>query len=89
MNERISKNLIKQDEYFQSFAIGRDIGEARGLQEGKTLGIQEGIRQKQNDMVINLHNQGIKLSIIANASGLSEAEVNEIINDSSSKIKKK
>ena len=50
MNERVLKNIIKQDEDFQKFAMGRDIGDtegekrgkALGLKEGKTIGLQEG-----------------------------------------------
>ena len=83
MNERVLKNIIKQDEDFQKFAMGRDIGDSEGEARGKALGIEEA----KHDMVIRLYNQGVKLDIIANASNLSEEKVKEIINNSD-KIKK-
>ncbi len=91
MNERVLKNIIKQDEDFQKFAMGRDIGDSEGEARGKALGIEEGktlgIEEAKHDMVIRLYNQGVKLDIIANASNLSEEKVKEIINNSD-KIKK-
>ena len=84
MNERILKTLIKQDELFQCFAIGRDIGEARS----ETRGFQEGIQQNQHDMILEMYKKGLPTDLIIDISKLSEAEVNEIINDNSSKIKK-
>ena len=104
MNERVLKNIIKQDEDFQKFAMGRDIGdtegEARGLKKGKTLGLQEGkvlgieegktlgIEEAKHNMILEMYKKGIKLDIIADVSNLSEEKVNEIINEASSKIKK-
>ena len=99
MNERILRTLIKQDELFQCFAIGRDIGEAqgeaRGLQEGKALGLQEsknlgfqeGSQQKQHDMILEMHKHGLPIDLISDISKLSESEVKEIINNTNTKEK--
>ena len=91
MNERILRTLIKQDELFQCFAIGRDIGEAqgeaRGLQESKTLGFQEGSQQKQHDMILEMHKHGLPIDLISDISKLSESEVKEIINNTNTKEK--
>ena len=44
-----------------------------------TEGRDEGIEQKQREMVINLYNQGVSLDIISGASGLSKDEIENII----------
>ena len=74
MNERILKTLIKQDELFQCFAIGRDIGEARGI-------------QKQHDMILEIYKKGLPINLISDISKLSEVEVKEIINNTNTKEK--
>ena len=83
MNERILKTLIKQDELFQCFAIGRDIGEARS----ETRGFQEGIQQNQHDMILEMYKKGLPIDLISDISKLSEKEIKEIINETNTNEK--
>ena len=46
---------------------------------GKDEGIEQGIEQKQTEMIINLFNNGASLELICKSSGLSEEEVKKII----------
>ena len=48
------------------------------LAEGKKIGIKE----TKKEMVINLYNQDVSIDIISKASGLSQEEIEEIINNS-------
>ena len=49
-----------------------------GRQEGKTLGIAEGSRQKALETAKNLLQFGLSVENIAKATGLSQAEVREL-----------
>ena len=44
-------------------------------------GFQEGIQEKQKEMIIKFYNNGVSLDIISKSSGLSIDEVNEIIKE--------
>ena len=79
VNERISKNIIEQDEDFQKFALGRDVGdsegEKRGLEQGKALGLE----QAKQEMVLEIYKKDLPIDLIIEVSKLSESEVNAII----------
>ena len=55
------------------------------LAEGKEIGLEEGRKQKEQEMVTNLYNQNVSIDIISKASGLSQEEIEEIINNSKSR----
>ena len=57
----------------------------RGLKEGKEIGLIEGRKEREQEMVISLYNQNVSIDIISKASGLSQEEVEEIINNSKNK----
>ena len=42
-------------------------------------GVEQGIEQKQTEMIINFYNNGASLELISKSSGLSIEEVNNII----------
>ena len=57
----------------------------RGLKEGKEIGLIEGRKEREQEMVISLYNQNVSIDIISKASGLSQEEVEEIINNTKNK----
>lgn len=64
MDEIIEENVAKQTAFL----------------EGKYEGKEEGIRETQREMVINLYNKNISLDIISECSGLTIEEVKEMVN---------
>lgn len=65
MDEIIEENVAKQTAFL----------------EGKYEGMQEGIEQKEREMVINLFNNNVSLDVISKSSGLTIDEVKEIVNN--------
>ena len=66
-DERIERNLRKQQDY------------SDGFDDGKELGIEEGIRKNKRDMIINLNKNGVSLEIISKSTGLTIEEIKDII----------
>ncbi len=56
-----------------------------GIEEGKEIGLIEGRKEREQEMVINFYNQEVPIEVISKASGLSQEEVEEIINNSKNK----
>ncbi len=65
-DERIERNLRKQQDY------------SDGFDDGKELGIAEG-KEKQYEMIINLNKNGVSLEIISKSTGLTIEEIKDII----------
>ena len=63
----------------------RKLDREEAVEEGYTSGYEsgknDGIEQKQNEMVINFYKNGVSLELISKSSGLSIDEVNKIINE--------
>ena len=58
----------------------------QGIEEGKAIGLQEGKKKAKQEMIIKVYNQGVPIDIISKASGLSQEEVEAIINSSKGDI---
>ncbi len=67
-------NTAKAD----GLAAGLAEGEAKGLAEGKAEGLAEGEVKEKFRIAKVLKEQGVAASIIATASGLSEAQIAEL-----------
>ena len=65
-DERIERNLRKQQDY------------SDGFDDGKELGIAEG-KEKQCEIIINLNKNGVSLEIISKSTGLTIEEIKDII----------
>ena len=57
----------------------RRLDREEAVNEGYNSGIIDGIEQNRTEMVINFYNNGVPINIISKSSGLSENEVNNII----------
>ena len=66
-DERIEESLRNHDAY------------ENGKDEGFYNGVKQGIEQKQNEMIINLYQNGVSLELISKSSGLSIKEIEKII----------
>ena len=66
-DERIDEKLRNHDAY----ETGKD--------EGFMNGVEQGIEQKQNEMIINFYQNGASLELISKSSGLSIKEIEKII----------
>ena len=66
-DERIEESLRNHDAY------------ENGKDEGFYSGVEQGIEQKQNEMIINLYQNGASLELIRKSSGLSIKEIEKII----------
>ncbi len=73
MNERMVKKLIKEDEDFARFSMGRDVGIEQGLEKG--------IEKNKREMVIKMYNQNASIDFISKVSELSVEEINKIIEE--------
>ena len=62
----------------ESFEIGLAEGEARGEARGKSIGLAEGSRKKALETAKNLLQFGLSREKIAQATGLTQAEVEAI-----------
>ena len=60
------------------FSAGVERGKSLGIAEGKSLGIAEGSRQKALEDAANFKHLGVSLDIIAQATGLSKAEIERL-----------
>lgn len=78
------KTLI-QSALQQGRSIGIEEGRALGLEEGKVLGIEEGAKQKEleknREIIIRGHENGLSIEILAKLTGLSEGAVTDILKD--------
>ena len=89
MNERMVKKLIKEDEDFARFSMGRDVGIEQGLEKGIEQGLEKGIEQglekgiekNKREMVIKMYNQNASIDFISKVSELSVEEINKIIEE--------
>ena len=63
MNERIERNLAKQEGYFE--------------------GVEDGIEEKEKQIVMNMYEENISNDIISKVTKLSAYEINKIIKNSS------
>ena len=59
----------------------KEISFNEGHTKGKEEGIKEGLIQKEKEMIISLHNNGVSLDVISKASNISLNEVKEIIEE--------
>ena len=59
-------------------SLGIAEGKSLGLAEGKSLGLAEGSRQKALEDAANFKHLGVSLDIIAQATGLSKAEIERL-----------
>ena len=81
MNERMVKKLIKEDEDFARFSMGRDVGIEQGLEKGIEQGLEKGIEKNKREMVIKMYNQNASIDFISKVSELSVEEINKIIEE--------
>ena len=58
----------------------------RGLKEGKEIGLVEGTQQAKQEMVLAMYAKNLSLEDIEEISGLSQEEVETIINSSKGDI---
>ncbi|MBQ8473081.1 MAG: hypothetical protein IJ501_06225 [Bacilli bacterium] len=65
MDEIIEENVAKQTAYLL----------------GEQSGIEKGIKEKQNEVVLNMHKNNLSTQMIANCTNLTISEVEEIINN--------
>lgn len=72
-NDRIQESLEKG--IAEGRAIGLEKGRAEGLVEGREVGWKEGERLKAIEIARNLLKRNMEIPIVAEVSGLSEAEV--------------
>ena len=63
MNERIVSNILKQDAYYTAYHVG----------------IDQGIEQKQREMILEMYNKNIDIKDISDISKLTLKEVQAII----------
>lgn len=79
-NERKAYEHYQEDLHYQAsmfestYIAGFNKGEVRGKAEGKV----EGIDQATRVIALNLLNQGVAIGLIATATGLSEADINQL-----------
>ena len=69
MDEIIEENVAKQTAYL--------LGEQSGIEQG----IEQGIQEKQNEVVLNMHNNNLSIQMIATCTNLTNEEVEDIINN--------
>lgn len=70
-----------------AFHEGKDEGKREGILEGKregkreglVVGIKKGAFNKAREIALKLHNKGLSMDLITESTGLSEAEINELL----------
>ena len=72
--------LIGEYDYDTDIAVQREESFDMGLAEGKSLGLAEGSHQKALETAKNLLQFGLSREKIAQATGLTQAEVESISN---------
>ena len=72
--------LIGEYDYDTDIAVQREESFDMGLAEGKSLGLAEGSHQKALETAKNLLQFGLSREKIAQATGLTQAEVESICN---------
>jgi predicted transposase/invertase (TIGR01784 family) len=83
--EHYQEDLHYQASMFESTYIagynkGEVSGEAKGKAEGEVIGVAKGIDQATRNIALNFLNQGVTIGLIATATGLSEADINQLVN---------
>ena len=58
--------------------LGIEEGKTLGIEEGKNLGIEEGKTLGMKEVAKNLYNQNIDISVIVQATGLTEEEIHKL-----------
>ena len=82
LDESYGRFYDREEEIKMIYEGAIDLAKRRSYAEGTEAGILQGIKQNKCEMVINLNNLGVSLDIISKASGLSQEEIEEIINNS-------
>ena len=58
--------------------IGIEQGRSEGLAEGEAIGLEKGAAQKQREIAKNLKHAGIPLDVIAENTGLTAKEIENL-----------
>jgi len=81
--EHYQDDLHYQASIFESsFGDGYNEGEVVGMEKGIEIGKAEGIEQTTKNIALNLAKKGTTIEIIAEVTGLSEADINQILSQS-------
>lgn len=89
-NELLREQMEAEDKFRQdheaslltSYRKGEEKGEAKGLErgrkEGEAKGLERGRKEERNNMALKLLKQGVEPTLICEATGLSEEELNRL-----------
>ena len=70
---------IKQTAFHEGKDEGKREGILEGKREGLVVGIKKGAFNKAREIALKLHNKGLSMDLITESTGLSEAEINELL----------
>jgi len=84
-DEQKAYEHYKDDLHYQASMFESSFGDGynEGKAEGKAEGIVEGINQTTKNIALNLVRKGTTIEIIAEVTGLSEADINQILQKAS------
>ena len=60
-------------------AEGMEKGKAEGMEKGKAEGMEEGMEKGKAEVALNLLKQGISIEVISKSTGLSEREIEKLV----------
>lgn len=79
---RASDHELEEIEAFrlQQYANGEQAGRQEGFLEGTKFGIEEGIKQCQSTIIINMFNMGQNVDSIHKLTGISKDVIKSVLN---------
>ena len=81
MDDIMVQNDVLDTAKLEGIEEGRAVGRAEGLKEGRAEGRAEGFVQAQKSFVKNLHTMGLPISDIQRATGLSEHDIQGLLDE--------
>jgi len=69
-----------ESSFGDGFREGKMEGIEQGIEQGIEKGVEEGIEKATKDITIKLIQQGVAIKTIAEVSGLTETDINELVN---------
>ena len=80
-------NLVKKRALEDGKELGIAEGKELGIAEGKELGIEVGIEQKEQEVIISMHEEGYDIVTISKIVKVPTSKIEQIIEDLSNRTK--
>ena len=70
--------MTREEDYELILNTEKKINYEKGIEDGIEKGIEKGIESNQKEMVLNMLNKGLELSLISEITNLSIEKINQI-----------